>query len=194
MKYYSFLSKFDYFLLIFGTLAAVLAGGILPSISLVMGHVAAAFTDGGSSPDNIIGTMSTIAVIVMMIAMLLFLFSYIFFAFYQHLAENICLDLKKRYISALMRQEVGYFEINKVEQIPAQISEIFETVKSSIGEKIANFIFAISTCVSGMIYALCYGPVFAAVCIAYLPILLAIVGIFGLMVRKSSLNKLEVVK
>ena len=45
-----------------------------------------------------------------------------------------------------------------------------------------------------MIYALCYGPVFAAVCIAYLPILLAIVGIFGLMVRKSSLNKLEVVK
>jgi ATP-binding cassette subfamily B (MDR/TAP) protein 1 len=159
-----------------------------------MGHVAAAFTDGGSSPDNIIGTMSTIAVIVMMIAMLLFLFSYIFFAFYQHLAENICLDLRKRYISALMRQEVGYFEINKVEQIPAQISEIFETVKSSIGEKIANFIFAISTCVSGMIYALCYGPVFAAVCIAYLPILLAIVGIFGLMVRKSSLNKLEVVK
>jgi hypothetical protein len=42
--------------------------------------------------------MSTIAAIVMMIAMLLFIFSYIFFAFYQHLAENICLDLRKRYI------------------------------------------------------------------------------------------------
>jgi ATP-binding cassette subfamily B (MDR/TAP) protein 1 len=160
-----------------------------------MGHVAAAFTEtGGSTPDNIIGTMSKIAAIVMMIAMLLFIFSYIFFAFYQHLAERICLDLRKRYISALMRQEVGYFEINKVEQIPAQISEIFETVKSSIGEKIANFIFAISTCISGMIYALCYGPTFAVVCIAYLPVLIAIVGIFGLMVRKSSLAKLEVVK
>jgi len=114
-KYYSFLSGFDYFLLIFGTLAAVLAGGILPSISLVMGHVASAFTEGGSSTGNIMGTMSTIAVIVMMIATLLFIFSYIFYAFYQHLAENICLDLRKRYITALMRQEVGYFEINKVE-------------------------------------------------------------------------------
>jgi len=114
-KYYSFLSGFDYFLLIFGTLAAVLAGGILPSISLVMGHVASAFTEGGSSTGNIMGTMSTIAVIVMMIATLLFVFSYIFYAFYQHLAENICLDLRKRYITALMRQEVGYFEINKVE-------------------------------------------------------------------------------
>ena len=48
-----------------------------------MGHVAAAFTEtGGSTPDNIIGTMSKIAAIVMMIAMLLFIFSYIFFAFY----------------------------------------------------------------------------------------------------------------
>jgi len=38
--------------------------------------------------------MSTIAAIVMMIAMSLFVFSYIFFAFYQHLAENICKDLR----------------------------------------------------------------------------------------------------
>jgi ABC-type multidrug transport system fused ATPase/permease subunit len=138
--------------------------------------------------------MSTIAAIVMMIAMALFIFSYIFYAFYQHLAENICLDLRKRYISALMRQEIGYFETNKVEQIPAQISEIFDTVKSSIGEKVANLIFAISTCISGMIYALCYGPVYAAVCIAYLPILLTVIAVFGKMVQKSSLEKLEVVK
>jgi len=45
-----------------------------------------------------------------------------------------------------------------------------------------------------MIYALCYGPAFAAVCILYLPVLMTIVGVFGLMVRKSSLAKLEVVK
>jgi ATP-binding cassette subfamily B protein len=45
-----------------------------------------------------------------------------------------------------------------------------------------------------MIYALCYGPIFALVCIAYLPVLLAIIGIFGMMVKRSSLNKLDVVK
>jgi len=93
-KYYSFLKRFDYFLLIGGTLAAVSAGGILPSISLVMGHVASAFTNSGSSPTNIKETMSFIAVFVMLIALLLFIFSYIFYAFYQHLAENICKDLR----------------------------------------------------------------------------------------------------
>ena len=103
-----------------GTTGAVLAGAILPSISLVMGNVAAAFTTGSaSSGAALLDTMGTIAAIVMMIAMMLFIFSYIFFAFWQHLAENITLDLRKRYISALMRQEIGYVEVNKVEQIPA---------------------------------------------------------------------------
>jgi hypothetical protein len=42
-----------------------------------------------------------------------------FFSFWQHLAANITLDLRKRYIAALMNQEIAYFEVNKVEQIPA---------------------------------------------------------------------------
>jgi ABC-type bacteriocin/lantibiotic exporter with double-glycine peptidase domain len=95
-----------------------------------MGNVAAAFTNG-SSPSggvSIISQMSVIASIVMLIALSLFVFSYMFFAFWQHLAENITTDLRKRYIAALMHQEIAYFEINKVEQIPAQIAEIFDTV------------------------------------------------------------------
>ena len=93
-----------------------------------------------------------------------------------------------------MHQEIGYFEINKVEQIPAQIAEIFDTVQQSIGEKIANLIFAVSTCISGIIYAMVYGVAFAGACVAYLPILLAIIGIFGMQVKKSVSDKLEVVK
>ena len=82
-----------------------------------MGNVAVAFTGGGGagSDTNLLAQMGTIASIVMMIAFCLFVFSYIFFAFWQHLAENITLDLRKRYIGALMRQEIGYFEVNKVE-------------------------------------------------------------------------------
>lgn len=59
--------------------------------------------------------MEIIAGYIMMIAAGLFIFSYIFFSFWQHLAENIILDLRKRYIRALMTQEIAYFEINKVE-------------------------------------------------------------------------------
>jgi ATP-binding cassette subfamily B (MDR/TAP) protein 1 len=123
--------------------------------------------------------MSLIVSFVMLIALSLFVFSYMFYAFWQHLAENITTDLRKKYIAALMHQEIAYFEVNKVEQIPAQIAEIFDTVQSSIGEKIANLIFACATCLSGMIYALIYGWLFALACIAYLPVLFTIIGVFG---------------
>jgi hypothetical protein len=39
-----------------------------------------------------------------------------------------------------------------------------------------------------------FGVSFAAACVAYLPILLAIIGIFGMQVKKSVGDKLEVVK
>jgi F0F1-type ATP synthase membrane subunit c/vacuolar-type H+-ATPase subunit K len=93
--------------LTFGTIAAVLVGAILPSISLVMGNVAAAFS-GNSSVDpsgnsSILQTMSVIAAIVSMIALSLFVFTYMSYAFWQHLAAHITLDLRRRYIAALMR-------------------------------------------------------------------------------------------
>jgi hypothetical protein len=46
--------------------------------------------------------MALIGVVVSFIALLLFAFAYCFYAFWQHLAENITTDLRKRYIAALM--------------------------------------------------------------------------------------------
>ena len=124
----------------------------------------------------------------------LFIFSYIFFSFWQHLAENIITDLRRRYIAALMQQEVAFFEKSNVEELPAQISEVFETVKASIGEKIGNLMFSFMTCIAGIGYALYYGATFAGACIAYLPVLLIIIAVFGMRVKKMTSEKLQVIK
>ena len=175
----------------------MLAGAILPSISLIMGNVASAFTQPAGSSEtggDVISDMSYIVSYVILIAVSMFVFSYIFYAFWQHLAENIVTDLRKRYINALMRQEVAFFEKNHVEELPAQISEVFETVKASIGEKIANLVFAVATCIAGIVYALSFGPKFALICLAYLPILMGCIGVFGLQVKSMTTEKLNVVK
>ena len=174
-------------------LSAIIAGAILPSVSLIMGNVATAFT-GDSSGGDIISNMSFISSYVVLIATSLFVFSYLFFAFWQHLAENIVTDLRRRYIRALMRQEIAFFEQIKVEELPAQMSEVFETVKASIGEQLSNLAFAIATCIAGIVYALSFAPTFALVCLAYLPVLLGIIAGFGSMVRKFTIQKLAVIK
>ena len=82
-KYFTYLTTTDKVLLYAGTASAILAGAILPSISLVMGNVAVAFSGGsGGSSVNILSQMSVIASVVMLIALSLFVFSYIFFAFW----------------------------------------------------------------------------------------------------------------
>jgi len=47
---------------------------------------------------------------------------------------------------------------------------------------------------AGIVYALSFGPTFAGVCLLYLPVLLAILGIFGSMVRRFTMQKVEVIK
>ena len=93
-----------------------------------------------------------------------------------------------------MRQEIAYFEANKVEELPAQISEVFETCKASIGEQISNLLFAVATCSAGICYALTFGPAFAGICLLYLPVLLSIIGIFGSMVKMFTIQKLATIK
>ena len=189
LKFFTYITLYDKLLLSVGMLSAICAGAILPSISLIMGNVATAFSGGDDqqSGSDIISDMSYIASYVVLIATSLFVFSYLFFSFFQHLAENIITDLRKRYIRALMRQEIAFFEKNKVQELPAQISEVFETCKASVGEQISNLLFAIATCLAGIVYALSFAPEFAGICLAYLPVLLAIIGIFGSMVRKFTI-------
>ena len=199
-KFFSYITLYDKLLLTVGTVSAMIAGAILPSVSLIMGNVASAFSGGGGSSisggggGDIISNMGFIASYVVLIASSMFLFAYLFFAFWQHLAENIVTDLRKRYIRALMKQEIAFFEKSNVNELPSQISEVFETVKASIGEQISNLLFAISTCLAGIVYALTFAPIFALICLAYLPVLLAIIGIFGSMVRAFTINKLNTIK
>ena len=72
--------------------------------------------------------MKKIAGAVGAIALGMAIFSYIFYSFWQALAVNITKDLKNKYIKALMMQEIAYFEQNKVEEMPAHITEVFDTL------------------------------------------------------------------
>ena len=70
-------------MLIIGTIGAIIAGVLLPTIALIMGAVARAF--GGDSPqsqDDIAEAIGTTAKWVSLVAALLFIFAYVFFAFW----------------------------------------------------------------------------------------------------------------
>ena len=88
-------------------------------------------------------------------------------------------DLRSRYLHAILRQEVAYFERNNVEQLPSQIGENFFIVTESIGEKYSNVIFSFATVIGGVAIAFYKGADFAGVCSAFLPMIMATMMVFG---------------
>jgi ABC-type multidrug transport system fused ATPase/permease subunit len=74
------------------------------------------------------------------------------------------------------------------------MGEIFETVQASIGEKYANLIFAIFTGIGGCLFAFYTGQNYSLSLIAYLPVFFIILGTFGIMVKKITTDRLDIVK
>lgn len=193
-RFFEFNTRRDNVMMAIGSFAAVIAGLALPSIALIMGTIASKFGDSTITPDEMTDIIAKTSILVSMVAVVIFVFSYVFFAFWQHLAENISFELRKKYLKCLLSQEVAYFERIKIEEIPSKMGEIFETVQSSVGEKYANLIFAVFTGIGGCIYAFYTGKTFSGCLIGYLPVFFFILGTFGILVKKITAAKFDIVK
>ena len=69
-------------MLFIGTLGAIVAGLLLPSISLIMGSIAGNFGDDDSSGTDMQDEIAQLSKIVGLVSFAIFVFSYIFFAFW----------------------------------------------------------------------------------------------------------------
>ena len=124
----------------------------------------------------------------------MWLFCYMYFAFWQHLAENITFDLRSRYIEALLRQEAKYFEGLKVEAIPSQMGDTFEIMTRAIGQNTGNLVFSGFAGLTGIVIAFVRGPKLAAALSLSVPIFAIALGMLIGRVKTSAVVKMGAVK
>ena len=160
-----------------GTISSLLCGIITPGIAIASGYIINAFNPH-NSVDDILGIMKILAGAITLVGVGSWIFGYLYYAFWQHLAQNITYDLRSRYLKAILRQEISYFEKQNVEQIPQQIGNSFFTINDALGEKFANIIFSLSCFLSGLGISIYSGVDLAFVCIAFFPIIFVILCIF----------------
>jgi ATP-binding cassette subfamily B (MDR/TAP) protein 1 len=112
----------------FGLLGALVAGGAIPVIAIALGSITDTFNPN-SSKEEVNDNMRDIAIWIIIVGIVVWVFGYIYFAFWQHLAENIAFNLRSRYMHKLLSQDVAFFEKQNVSQLPAMISENFSIIQ-----------------------------------------------------------------
>ena len=88
--------------MVIGTISAVICGALLPSIGIVMGEITNTFGPD-NKPDEIKEAMELLFGYISIVGALCWVFGYIYYAFWQHLAENITFNLRSRYLQAIMK-------------------------------------------------------------------------------------------
>jgi len=126
-----------------------------------------------------------------MLSAVQWVFGYLQFAMMQAAAERVSFDLRTRYLSSLLKQETAFFENQQIEALPSQIAEYFRAISEGVGEKTAQFVYAISMFIGGLCIAFWTGPIFTFIMLAYLPIIVILFGCFGKVVKKQMQLKLD---
>jgi ABC-type multidrug transport system fused ATPase/permease subunit len=125
-------------MLFVGVLSAFCAGLLFPSIAVIMGEVLSNFDPANAT--NVDELMRQLLLTILLISSILWICGYLFYAFMQHIAETIAIELRGKYLRALMIQEVEFFERNHVESMPSDIGQYFNTISLGIGESYAQMV------------------------------------------------------
>ena len=99
--FFKFTTGKDKVLITFGTLSSVLAGFAVPGMAVAMGFITNSFNPH-NDPEDSYNAMKIIALVIALVGIALWIFGYVFYAFWQHVAENISFDLRSRYLHKLM--------------------------------------------------------------------------------------------
>ena len=108
-------------------MAAVLCGILVPSISIFLGEISNAYNTKQATLDTK-RIMKMLIIYINLVGFGCFIFGYIYYAFWQHVAENVTFDIRSRYLRSILKQEISFFEMQNVEQMPSLMGENFTII------------------------------------------------------------------
>ncbi|CAF0763048.1 unnamed protein product [Brachionus calyciflorus] len=189
-RYSDFLDKI---LLIFGTVFALVSAGIYPLMFYMYGNVVGAFLDqqkynflNGSNisisnidnqtlecfdltTTNYDNRIQSNILNYVYFGIASIIANYIGYACFDTTAERQIKRIRNKLFMSLLRQEVGFFDKNSPGELNSRITSNIETLKLSMGYKIADFISLLGRGIGCLIYALISAWKFSLVSLAIMP-------------------------
>uniref|UniRef100_A0A8C0FPH3 ATP binding cassette subfamily B member 1 n=1 Tax=Bubo bubo TaxID=30461 RepID=A0A8C0FPH3_BUBBB len=186
MSTFRYSSWSDKLLMILGTLLAIAHGSSLPIAMVIFGDMTDSFVTSGDS--NFTGNMSAVnssleilgkleedmtryAYYYSAIAAGVLLAAYVQTSFWTLAAGRQIKKIREKFFHAVMRQEIGWFDVNDVGELNTRLLDDVSKINDGIGDKIGLLVQAITTFVTGFIVGLIRGWKLTLVILAVSPVL-----------------------
>ena len=103
-----------------GLFCSFVGGCITPLQSIIVGNIVGIFNPTYTKEQMRSELMDEIWFMII-VSVLTFLFSYAGYALMQISAERLSFRLRARYLSALLKQEIEFFERQQIEALPSKM-------------------------------------------------------------------------
>lgn len=177
-------TKVERFLMILGVFCALAAGTGLPLFALVFGSMTTSLAPKPGEKLNLLGQAGTISSEMCYIALGIFVTLSISMTIYLTICEKISCLIRKDYFKAMIRQEIGWFDVLNPNELAGKVALDNQTIQKGIGESIPTFFMASSTVISGFILAFARGWELSLVLLGVLPFMSIAGGMFAFVLRR----------
>ncbi|XP_070583540.1 ATP-dependent translocase ABCB1 [Erythrolamprus reginae] len=172
-RYSDFLDKL---LMIVGTIFAALHGSSLPVMMIVFGDMTNTFVGSGNLPlanatQSLEEQMTSYAYWYSAIGAGVLVSSYVYIACWTLAAGRQIKRIREQFFHAIMRQEIGWFDVNDAGQLNTRLIDDVCKINEGIGDKIGMLIQGISAFLTGFIVGFTKGWKLTLVILAVSPVL-----------------------
>ncbi|OAY72403.1 ABC transporter B family member 19 isoform X1 [Ananas comosus] len=149
---FSFADKWDWMLMAAGSVGAVVHGSAMPVFFLFFGDLVNGFGKNQYNLRKMTDEVSKYALYFVYLGLVVCVSSYAEIACWMYTGERQVIALRKRYLEAVLRQDVGFFDTDaRTGDIVFSVSTDTLLVQDAISEKVGNFIHYLSTFLAGLV-------------------------------------------
>ncbi|KAK6155103.1 hypothetical protein DH2020_009351 [Rehmannia glutinosa] len=149
---FSFADKYDYILMVSGSLGAIVHGSSMPVFFLLFGEMVNGFGKNQMDLHKMTHEVAKYALYFVYLGLVVCFSSYAEIACWMYTGERQVGALRKKYLEAVLKQDVGFFDTDaRTGDIVFSVSTDTLLVQDAISEKVGNFIHYLSTFLAGLV-------------------------------------------
>ncbi|KAI9255706.1 putative ABC transporter protein, partial [Phascolomyces articulosus] len=187
-KLFRFATKWDMFCIVIAGFCSVLVGLLQPLcivfFGLMINRIMDSIRDGESLPD----ATRPIVIIFVILGTVILILAYIANSLWIMTGENQTRRIRKLYIHAILRQDMGWFDQSEEGSLTTRLAADCQLIQDGISETYGAMIRAISAFVLGFIMAFAVGWNLAVIVLAVLPLLAGVGGLMGYLITSSTMK------